>query len=269
MHDPMPNMKPLYRPASILTHGQLEALLWRWSGAIELQANINRILLDGRERVAARLRAKQMRALCAEFDRAFPSPARLMAFHQECVVVDDRPWPLVTRMAAALHQTGRLDGENLFFSGAGHSLERDIVQVLARHVSGLPRWTHGAGMEYVLQQRVPGPPGTKGLPWTSIPHWGEWPRHAEQCVIAGYVQGQARWAVAIGNGMEPTFVFGWDAEGKSLRAQDVLSHELAQVRSYEMPVGPLQPSSQDLHTTPPELTHSTEPEQAQRPRCAA
>lgn len=267
MHDQASNMKPLHRPASILTHGQLEALLWRWSGAIELQASINRILLDGREHAAARSRAKQMCALCAEFDRAFPSPARLMAFHQECVAVDDRPWPLVTRMAAALHQTGRLDGENLFFSDAGHSLEHDIVRVLARHMSDLPRWTHGAGIEYVLQQRVPGPPGTKGMLWTSIPHWGERPRHVEQCVIAGYAQGQARWAVAIGNGMEPTFVFGWDAEGKSMRSQDVLNQELALVCSYDMPTCPPQPS-QTSPMRPPELTHSTEPEPAQRYRCA-
>lgn len=206
MHDQTPSMKPLYRPASILTQGQLEALLWRWYQAIELQDHINRLLRSPETHSRTLESTKQMRALCAEFDRAFPSPARLMAFHQECAAVDDRPWPLVTRMAAALHQTGRLDGENLFFSGAGHSLERDIVQAVARHVSGLPRWTQGAGVEYVLQQRVPSPPGNEGL-WTSIPHWAEQPRHAEQAVIAGYVQGQARWAVAIGNGMEPTLVF--------------------------------------------------------------
>lgn len=227
MHDPTPNMKPLYRPASILTHGQLEALLWRWSGAIELQANINRILLDGRERVATRLRANQMRALCAEFDRAFPSSARLMAFHQECVAVDDRPWPLVTRMAAALHQTGRLDGENLFFSGAGHSLERDIVQVLARHVSGLPRWTDGAGIEYVLQQQAP-----DGL-WSSIPHWAEDIQQVHRSVHAGYLHGQARWAVAIGDGMEPSFLCGIDAQGRPLSASAV-AHQVKLVQGYEL-----------------------------------
>jgi hypothetical protein len=244
-----PNLKPLRR----------------WTPAVELQAQLDRFLLASGPRSRSLRDIAHLSALRYEFDRAFPSPARLLAFHQECVAVDDRPWPLVTRMAAALHQTGRLDGVAEFFSGASHSLDRDIAQALAQHVSGLPRWTHGAGVEYVLQQRTP-----EGL-WTSIPFWAEQTRHAEQSVIAGYLQGQARWAAAIGNGMEPTFVFGLDAEGKPLRAQDVLRQELSQVCTYELPSGSLQPlqPTHALHTTPPESTWSTEPEQARRPRCAA
>lgn len=204
-------------------------LLRRWPLVVELQACMDRFLVASGPRSRSLSDSAHVRMLCHEFDQAFPSPARMMVFHQECCAADDRHWPVVLRMAAGLHETGRLDGAVEFLSGADRAGERDIVKTLAAHLGAQARWTSGAGMEYVLQQRTP-----EGL-WTSVPFWAEQPRNWEQSVIAGHLQGQARWAVAIGNGMEPTFVFGLNAEGKPMRAQDVLNRELAQVSSYEMP----------------------------------
>jgi hypothetical protein len=165
-------------------------------------------------------------ALCHEFDRAFPSPARLMAFWQESGAQDYQTWGLSMTMACGLWSTGRIDGA-VDHAGPQVVALRGLIEVFARHVSEQARWTDGAGVEYVLQQQAP-----DGL-WSSIPHWAEDIQQVHRSVHAGYLHGQARWAVAIGDGMEPSFLCGIDAQGRPLSASAV-AHQVKLVQGYEL-----------------------------------
>jgi hypothetical protein len=161
-----------------------------------------------------------------EFDRAFPSPARLMAFWHESATQDSRAWDLGVTLAFGLWSTGRIDGA-IDHAPSGVVAARGLIEALARHVSAQARWTDGAGIEYVLQQQTP-----DGL-WSSIPHWDHDFTQVQRSVQAGHLHGQARWAVAVGDGMEPSFLCGIDAQGRPLSANTV-ADQVKLVQSYEL-----------------------------------
>ncbi len=193
----------------------------RWAQVAELHRHMRQLVASGR---AARHPSSP--GLHDEFDRAFPSPARLMAFWHESATQDQRTWDLGVTMAFGLWSTGRIDGA-VDYAGPDTAAARGLIEALARHVSEQARWTQAVGIEYVLQQQTP-----DGL-WSSIPHWNQDVTQVHRSVQAGYLHGQARWAVAVGDGMEPSFLCGIDAQGRPLSASAV-ADQVKFVQGYEL-----------------------------------
>jgi hypothetical protein len=193
----------------------------RWAQVAELHRHMRQLVALGEAALHARLPR-----LADEFDRAFPSPARLMAFWHESATQDQRTWDLGVTMAFGLWSTGRIDGA-VDHAGADAAAARGLIEALARHVSAQARWADGVGIEYVLQQQAP------DELWSSIPHWDQDITQVQRSVQAGYLHGQARWAVAVGDGMEPSFLCGIDAQGRPLSASAV-ADQVKLVQGYEL-----------------------------------